>query len=142
MGTKVGLAAWFMPTYVSFFVFVAILALVVLVAVVRRPVGSFPGSWPRPKVRWGLVPATVLVVIGLQLVPIGLALLPDKALFVATRTWLAPAATTIGFATVVLTLAMLVEGVAYLLRIVFPAGRRVADVETPLIDPGAAPDRP
>ena len=137
MGAHSGFAGWFLPVYIGFFVLVAVLVIVLLVAVLRRPLERFPGSWPAPRLRWAVVPAIVLGLLGLQLALIGLAFLPDGSLFAIAKGRLSPGAASIGLATVAFSLATLAEGIVYLLRVVFPSGRRMADsgdaatVETP-----------
>jgi hypothetical protein len=127
MGASVGFAGWFFPVYIGFFVLVALVAVALLMAVLRRPPERFPGSWPSPRARWGAVPAIALVLLGLQLALIGLALVPGKAVFSTLKGWLAPGAATIGLATLAFAVATLAEGIAYLLRVAFPAGRRTDD---------------
>jgi len=125
MGPHSGYAGWFIPVYLGFFALVAVVAIALLIAVLRRPLERFPGSWPAPRLRWAAVPAIVVVLLGLQLALIGLAFLPGEALFTTVKGWLAGGAATIGLATVAFSLATLAEGIVYLLRVAFPLSRRV-----------------
>jgi hypothetical protein len=124
MGSHSGFASWFLPVYLGFFVLVAVVAVVLLSVVLRRPLERFPGSWPGSRLRWAAVPAIALALLGLQLALIGSAFLPDKALFATAKARLSPGAPSVGLATVAFAIATLAEGILYLLRVAFPAERR------------------
>jgi hypothetical protein len=122
---KTGYAGWFLWAYVGTFVLFTGLALWWVVDVVRRPADRFPGSWPAPRLRWGLVPAAWLLAIGAQTLAwlLGVVL---RAQATAVRF---VSAADLGLATFVLLIAMIVVGFAYLLRVAFPHPGRVSHAE-------------
>ena len=124
MGGQVGLADWFLPAYIGFFAFTGLVALALVVAVARRPRDRFPGSWAAPKTRWVLVPAVFLALLAFQAGLVALAALPGRAAFDTVTVAIKPGAALLGLATIGLALATLVEGVAYPLRVVYPAPGR------------------
>jgi hypothetical protein len=116
VGGHSGYVSWFLWAYVGTFVTFTLLAVWWLVDVVRRPASRFPGSWAVPRLRWGLVPASWLFVIGAQLLGwvVGLALSAGAA---AQRI---VSAAGLGLVTLMLVPAVVTVGMAYLLRVVFP----------------------
>ena len=111
-----GYQSWFIPAYLAVFGLFTALAAWWMVDVVRRPAESFPGSWPAPRLRWGLVPAAWLLVVGAQMTAwlVGLVLraAPAAAKLVTVAG--------LGLATAALFPIIVIVGVAYLLRVVFP----------------------
>lgn len=128
MSGKLTLDPWFLWGLIGLRFVVPALAVLWLWDLWRRPEWQFHTSWPRPKVRWGVVPAAFLVI--------------DVAGLIF------PKVSWIDLSAVGLILAMLVFGVAYLLRIVFPSQKRVeerrareadAEAEAAEAEPESAP---
>ena len=129
-----GFQPWVVPVQMGFFALAVLVGVALLVDVLRLSPDRSLGSWPAPRVRWAVVPAAFLVIVGLQVVLVGLSLLSDKSIFAAARAALVPVNAGLGLATFGLAVATLAEGIAYLLRVVFPSERRrartdVADME-------------
>jgi len=132
-----GFQDWFFPVYVGFFAVIALIAVAIVVSAARRPRDRFLSSWPAPRWRWITIPAGYLLVLAFQVALIGLSLLPDKSAYKAVSAAIRPGAPLMGLATMLLALATLAEGFVYLLRVVFPAQRRL-----PAPDEGARVDEP
>jgi hypothetical protein len=113
-------SSWFLWLYGGTFLLLTVLNAWWLFDVVRRPAECFPVSWPQPKLRWGAVPVAWLAVVTGQTVIYfgGLALRQGPAAQnLVDRT-------NLGLLTFALISVVIVFGLAYLLRVVFPKGGR------------------
>ena len=119
MGGRTTIDPWFKWGFIVLRFLVPALALLWLWDLWRRPESQFHGSWPYPRVRWGIVPAAFLVinVVGL----------------------IFPKVFWIDVSAIGLIFAMLVFGIAYLLRVVFPSDKRITSIETGADDDASEP---
>jgi peptidoglycan/LPS O-acetylase OafA/YrhL len=132
VGGKTTIDPYFKWFFIALRFVVPALALLWLWDLWRRPEPQFHSSWPMPKVRWGIVPAGFLLTVVAGLVPnVG-----------------AGVRGVIDLTVIALILAMLVVGIAYLLRVVFPSDSRVEArdalaaeaADSQATDPGDSPD--
>ncbi len=134
MGGRVTFASWFLWVYAGTFIVLTAWAVWWLFDVVRRAPARFPAGWPSPKLRWGIVPAAWLFVVVAQTLIyfVGLALRQGVAAQgIIDRT-------NLGLATFALIALMLVVGVAYLLRVVFPSPGRLTGADEGDEGPGGS----
>jgi peptidoglycan/LPS O-acetylase OafA/YrhL len=125
VGGKTTIDPFFKWFFIALRFVVPALALLWLWDLWRRPEWHFHSSWPMPKVRWGIVPTAFLLTVAAGLVPnVGTGVRGVIDLTVIS-----------------LILAMLVVGIAYLLRVVFPSARRAEEREATAEETAGDDDR-